>query len=100
TKAPLGLGDGLDLINTKHVYVRHCILDGNGSLHDEQPGIWLFLDDDVLVSDSDISNGSMAGIAAAGSPNVRLLRNTINGTQATGVFTEWQGGTATNVGAA
>jgi Right handed beta helix region len=100
TKAHLGLGDGLDLINTRHIYVSHCMLNGNGSLHDEQPGIWLFLDDDVLVADSDISNGSMAGIAAAGSRNVRLLRDTINNNQATGVFTEWQGGTATNVGPA
>lgn len=100
TKAPLGLGDGLDLINTRHIYVSHCILDGNGSLHDEQPGIWLFLDDDVLVADSDVSNGSMAGIAAAGSRNVHLIRDSINSNQATGVFTEWQSGTATNVGPA
>ena len=100
TKAPLGLGDGLDLINTRHIRVSHCILDGNGSLHDEQPGIWLFLDEDVRVADSDISNGSMAGIAAAGSRNVRLTRDSINNNQATGVFTEWQAGTATNAGPA
>ncbi len=98
--APLGLGDGLDLINTSHIYISHCTLDSDGSLHDEQPGIWLFLDDDVVLADSDVSNGSMAGVAAAGSPNVRLVRDTINRNQATGVFTEWQGGTATNVGAA
>jgi hypothetical protein len=98
--APLGLGDGLDLINTRHVSVSHCILDGNGSLKDGQPGIWLFVDDDVLVADSDISDSSQAGIAAAGSPHVRLLRDTINRNQATGVFTEYQGGTATNVGPA
>ncbi|HEY6766985.1 MAG TPA: hypothetical protein VI386_19675 [Candidatus Sulfotelmatobacter sp.] len=100
TAAPLGLGDGLDLINTSHIFISHCTLDGDGSLHDEQPAIWLFLDDDVLVADSDLSDGSMAGIATAGSPNVRLLRDTINRNQATGVFTEWQGGTATNVGPA
>jgi len=98
--APLGLGDGLDIINTRHVYISHCILNGNGSLHDEQPGIWLFVDDDVLVADSDISDGSMAGIAAAGSPHVRLLRDSINRNQATGVYTEYQGGTATNLGSA
>lgn len=97
-EAPLGLGDGLDLINTRHIYVSRCVLNGNGSLHDEQPGIWLFLDDDVLVVDSDVSNGSMAGIASAGSRNVRLIRDSINSNQATGVFTEWQAGTATNVG--
>ena len=100
TAAPLGLGDGLDLINTSHIFISHCTLDGDGSLHDEQPGIWLFLDDDVVVADSDISDGSMAGIAAAGTRNVRLIRDTINRNQASGVFTEWQGGTATNVGAA
>jgi hypothetical protein len=98
--APLGLGDGLDIINTRHVSISHCILDGNGSLHDEQPGIWLFLDDDVLVADSDISDSSMAGIAAAGSRHVRLIRDSINRNQASGVYTEFQGGTATNVGPA
>jgi len=100
TAAPLGLGDGLDIINTSHIFISHCTFDGDGSLHDEQPGIWLFLDDDVLVADSDISDGSMAGIAAAGTRNVRLIRDTINRNQASGVFTEWQGGTATNAGPA
>lgn len=98
--APLGLGDGLDIINTRNVRISHCILNGNGSLHDRQPGIWLFLDDDVVVADSDISDSSMAGIATAGSRRVRLLRDSINRNQASGVFTEFQGGTATNAGPA
>lgn len=98
--APAALGDGIDLINTRHALVSHCTLKGNGNLHNQQPGIWIFLDDDVVVEDSDISDGSMAGVAAAGTPNVRLLRNSINRNQASGVFTEFQAGTATNVGPA
>jgi Right handed beta helix region len=94
------LGDGLDIINTSHLYVSHCTLDGNGNPHDAQPAIWLFLDDDVFVADSDLSDGSAAGIASAGSINVRLVRDTINRNQGSGVFTEWQHGMATNVGPA
>jgi hypothetical protein len=97
---PGALGDGIDLINTSHVLISHCTLNGNGSPLNKQPGIWIFIDDDVVVADTDISNGSIAGIATAGSPNVVLLRDTINNNQASGVFTEWQGGTATNVGPA
>jgi len=92
------LGDGLDMINTRHLYISHCILDGNGNPHDAQPAIWLFLDDDVFVADSDLSDGSAAGISSAGSTNVRLVRDTINRNNGSGVFTEWQAGTATNVG--
>jgi Right handed beta helix region len=98
--APLALGDGLDIINTSHVRVSHCVLNGNGNPIDLQPGIWLFLDDDVEVTDSDISENSASGISAAGTPNVRLRGDTINRNQASGVYTEWQGGTATNVGPA
>lgn len=94
------LGDGLDIINTRHLYVSHCTLDDNGNPHDKQPAIWLFLDDDVLVADSDLSDGSTSGITSAGSTNVRLVRDTINRNEGSGVFTEWQRGTATNVGPA
>jgi hypothetical protein len=95
-----GLGDGLDLINTGHISVSKCMLRGNGNPEDKQPGIWIFIDDDVVVADSDISDGSAAGIAIAGSQNVRLLRDSINRNQASGVYAEWQAGTATNVGSA
>jgi hypothetical protein len=94
------LGDGLDMINTRRLYISRCILDGNGNLHDEQPAIWLFLDDNVLVAESDLSDGSAAGISSAGSINVHLLHDTINRNQGTGVYTEWQAGMATNVGPA
>ena len=60
TAAPLGLGDGIDVINTSHILISHCILNGNGSLNGQQPGIWIFIDDDVVVEDSEISNGSRA----------------------------------------
>jgi hypothetical protein len=96
---PLALGDGLDIINTSHVWVSHATLNGNGNgVHDLQPGIWFFLDDDVTVSDSDISQNSAAGISSAGTPNILLVRDTINQNQSSGVFTEWQACTATNVG--
>ena len=98
--APLALGDALDIINTSHVRVSHCILNGNGNPHDQQPGIWFFLDDDVEVSDSDLSENSASGVSAAGTPGVRLIRDTINRNQASGVFTEWQGAAITNVGPA
>lgn len=99
-EAPLALGDGLDIINTNHVVVSHCSLNGNGNPHDQQPGIWFFIDDDVEVNDSDISENSAAGIAAAGTPNVQLIRDTINRNSASGVYTEWQAGLVTNVGSA
>ncbi len=92
------LGDGLDLINTGHIYVSNCVLRGAGYLDDQQPGIWIFIDDDVVVEDSDISDGSAAGIAMAGSTNVRLISDSINRNQGTGVLAEWQAGTATNLG--
>lgn len=92
------LGDGIDLINTGHVYISHCILRGAGYLLDQQAGIWIFIDDDVVVADSDISDGSAAGIQIAGSPNVRFIRDSINRNQGSGVYVEWQAGTATNVG--
>jgi len=97
--APLALGDGLDIISTSHVRISHSTLNGNGNLvHDDQPGIWFFLDDDVEVSDSDISENSAAGVSSAGTPSVVLIRDTINRNQASGVYTEWQGCAATNVG--
>ena len=37
TAAPLGLGDGINVINTSHILISHCILNGNGSLNDQQP---------------------------------------------------------------
>lgn len=94
------LGDGIDLINTGHVFISHCVLRGAGYLEDQQPGVWIFIDDDVVVADSDISDGSWGGIEIAGSPNVRLLRNSIKRNQGSGVYVEWQAGTATNVGSA
>jgi Right handed beta helix region len=97
--APLALGDGLDIISTSHVRISHSTLNGNGNLvHDDQPGIWFFLDDDVEVSDSDISENSAAGVSSAGTPRVVLIHDTINRNQASGVYTEWQGCAATNVG--
>ncbi len=96
--APLGLGDGIDIINTNHAVVSNCILRGSGYLGNQQPAIWIFLDDDVVVENTDMSDGSMGGIDIAGSPNVRLLNNTIDRNQASGVLAEWQSGTATNVG--
>jgi hypothetical protein len=96
--APLSLGDGIDIINTGHVRIANCKVLGSGYLGNEQPAIWLFLDDDVIVSDSDLSDGSMGGVDIAGSPNVRLINNSINRNQASGTFSEQQGGTATNVG--
>lgn len=94
------LGDGLDLINTGNISVSDCVLLGNGNPADQQPGIWIFIDDDVVVANCNISNGSRAGVAIAGSPDVSLINNSINGNQATGVYVEWQAGTATNEGAA
>src|SRR5437868_2331900 len=94
------LGDGIDLINTGHVFISHCVLRGAGYLEDQQPGVWIFIDDDVVVADSDISDGSWGGIEIAGSPNVRLLRNSIKRNQGSGVYVEWQAGTATNLGSA
>jgi Right handed beta helix region len=97
--APLALGDGIDIINTSHVRISHCIVNGNGNnVHDQQPGIWFFLDDDVEVADSDVSENSASGVSAAGSRNVRIVRDTINRNQASGVFAEWQGARVTNVG--
>jgi len=94
------LGDGIDLMNTRHVYISHCILRGAGYPENRQPAIWIFIDDDVVVADSDMSDGSSEGIEIAGSPKVRLLRNSINRNQRSGVYVEWQAGTATNVGPA
>jgi hypothetical protein len=96
--APLSLGDGIDIINTRHVRIYNCTLLGSGSLGNEQPAIWLFLDDDVVVENSDMSDGSMGGLDMAGSPNVTLINNSINRNQASGTFAEAQIGTATSVG--
>ena len=100
TAAPLGLGDGIDIINSRHVVVSNCIIRGSGYLGNQQPAIWVFIDDDVVVENTDMSDGSMGGIDIAGSPNVRLFNNTIDRNQAAGVLDEWQAGTATNVGKA
>ncbi len=100
TAAPLGLGDGIDIINSRHVVVSNCILRGSGYLGNQQPAIWVFIDDDVVVENTDMSDGSMGGIDIAGSPNVRLINNIIDRNQASGVLGEWQAGTATNVGPA
>jgi hypothetical protein len=94
------LGDGIDLINMSHVRVSHCTIIGTGSPLNKQPGIWIFIDDDVEIADTEVSDGSTGGIAAAGSRNVRLIRVTANRNQEQGVFAEFQGGTATNVGPA
>lgn len=98
--APLGMGDGLDLINSRHVLVSHCICRNSGYLGNQQPAIWLFLDDDIVVENSDLSDSSMGGIDIDGSPDVQLINNTINRNQASGLLAEWQAGTATNVGTA
>jgi hypothetical protein len=97
-KAPLSLGDAIDIINTGRVRISNCILLGSGYIRNEQPAIWLFLDDDVIVANSDLSDGSMGGLDIAGSQNVRLINNTINRNQASGTFAEQQAGTATSVG--
>jgi|SRR5215469_7297657 len=99
TAAPLGLGDGIDIINSSNVLISNCTLNRSGYLANQQPAIWLFLDDGVIVENTDMSDGSMGGIDIAGSPNVQLINNTIDRNQAAGVLGEWQGGTATNVGA-
>jgi hypothetical protein len=94
------LGDGIDLINMSHVLVSHCTIIGTGSPLNKQPGIWIFIDDGVEVADTEVSGGSTAGIAAAGSRNVLLIRDTVNRNREQGVFAEFQGGMATNVGPA
>jgi parallel beta-helix repeat protein len=98
--APLGMGDGIDLINTRHVRVSNCTCLNSGYLGNQQPAIWVFLDDDVVIENSDLSDSSMGGIDIDGSPNVQLINNTINRNQASGLLAEWQAGTATNVGTA
>jgi hypothetical protein len=98
TKAPLTLGDGIDVINTGRVRISNCTILGSGYAGNQQPAIWLFIDDDVLVADCNLSDGSTAGLAIAGTPNVRLLNNTISRNQASGTFAEFQAGTATSVG--
>jgi hypothetical protein len=98
TAAPLSLGDGIDIINSGHVRISDCKILGSGYIGNQQPAIWLFLDDDVVVANSDLSESSMGGIDIAGSPNVTLIDNTINRNQAAGTFSEAQIGTATNVG--
>ena len=92
------LGDGIDIINMSHVLVSHCTVIGNGSPLNHQPGIWIFIDDGVEIADTEVSDGSTAGIAAAGSRNVLLLRDLVVRNKEQGVFAEFQGGTATNVG--
>jgi hypothetical protein len=98
TGAPLSLGDGIDIINSGHVRISNCKILGSGYLGNEQPAIWLFLDDDVVVANSDLSESSMGGVDIAGSPNVILINNTISRNQASGTFSEAQIGTATSVG--
>jgi Right handed beta helix region len=92
------LGDSIDLINTGHVYISNCLLRGSGNPADRQPAIWIFIDDDVVVANSDLSDGSAAGVSLAGSRDVHLIHDSINRNEGTGVFVEWQAGTATNVG--
>jgi len=92
------LGDGIDLIEVNHAVVSHCTVIGSGSPLNHQPGIWIFIDNDVVVQDTEVSDGSTAGIAAAGSRSVQLLRDTVLRNKEQGVFAEFQGGTATNVG--
>ena len=94
------LGDGIDLIELSHVLVSHCTIIGTGSPLNKQPGIWIFIDDGVEITDTEVSDGSTGGIAAAGSRNVVLTRVTANRNREQGVFAEFQGGTATNVGTA
>jgi len=98
TTAPLSQGTGIDIINTRHVRIGNCIVLGSGYLGNEQPAIWLFLSEDVIVADSDLSDGSMGGLDIAGSENVLLVNNSINRNQASGTFAEQQAGTATSVG--
>jgi len=98
TGAPLSLGDAIDVINTGHVRISNCILLGSGYIGNEQPAIWLFLDDDVVVDNSDMSDSSMGGIDISGSQNVRLVNNSINRNQASGTFSEAQIGIATSLG--
>jgi hypothetical protein len=92
------LGDNIDLINTSHVYISKCILRGAGYSDDRQPEVWVFLDDDVVIQDSDLSGGSSEGIQIAGSLHVSLLRNTITRNYRSGVQVQFQAGTGTNVG--
>ncbi len=99
TAAPLTLGDGIDIIETDHVLISNCTILGSGYAGNQQPGIWLFLDEDVVVENSDISDGSTAGVALAGSINVSLINNTISRNKNTGTFAEAQFGTATSSGA-
>jgi parallel beta-helix repeat protein len=99
TAAPLTLGDGLDIINTSHVRISNCTILGSGYIGNRQPGIWLFLDDDVVVSNCQIEDGSAGGIDISGSPNVHLLNNTIRNNQDDGTFTEAQIGLGTSAGA-
>jgi Right handed beta helix region len=94
------LGDGIDLIEMSHVLVSHCTIIGTGSPLNKQPGIWIFIDEGVEIADTEVSDGSTGGIAAAGSRNVQLTRVTANRNREQGVFAEFQGGTATNVGPA
>jgi hypothetical protein len=98
TGAPLSLGDGIDIINSGHVRISNCKILGSGYVGNQQPAIWLFLDDDVVVANSDLSDSSMGGIDIAGSQNVILIDNSINRNQASGTFSEAQIGTATSVG--
>ena len=98
TAAPLTLGDGLDIINSRHVLISNCTILGTGYIGNRQAGIWLFLDDDVVVSNCNVSEGAAGGIDLCGSPNVQLVNNTINDNQDDGTFTEAQIGTGTSVG--
>jgi parallel beta-helix repeat protein len=98
TAAPLTLGDGLDIINSRHVRISNCTILGTGYIGNRQAGIWLFLDDDVVVSNCNISEGSAGGIDICGSPDVQLINNTLNDNQDDGTFTEAQIGTGTSVG--
>lgn len=98
TAAPLTLGDGLDIINTRHVRISNCTIFGSGYIGNRQPGIWLFLDDDVLVSNCQIEDGSAGGIDISGSPNVHLINNIIRNNQDDGTFTEAQIGMGTSAG--
>jgi parallel beta-helix repeat protein len=97
--APLTLGDGLDIIDTSHVRISNCTILGSGYIGNRQPGIWLFLDDDVTVSNCVVEDGSAGGIDISGSPNVHLINNTIRNNQDDGTFTEAQIGLGTSAGA-
>jgi parallel beta-helix repeat protein len=98
TTAPLTLGDGLDIINTRHVRISNCTIFGSGYIGNRQPGIWLFLDDDVVVSNCQIEGNSGGGIYISGSPSVRLINNTVRNNQVDGTFTEAQIGLGTSAG--